>query len=400
MQTTSRGGFGAAALGLGVLLARLPRPWPRFPVLGAVGAFWIVLGLAVWLPAAARFGKAMGGQDLSILSRLGLWRAAPRMIADAPGGWGLGHSADVFHQWYQPVDQSQLFTSLINSHLTWLVEIGWTQRFLYVFGWLAVPTLCWLKRVHVQKYPSLAVPLGLWIAFGVTAWFNSVAESPWLWLVPAAGLGGVLWWRWHAWEWPGVYQWVALAGASGVLLGLLLLSGGGSDKPPHLRLHGARVVLGQAPEPAVWLLVDRQTLGSSYGQTLRRYLQKDAGQANGRAASIGLVNSLEDLPLEAARAKVLAVCAAPDDRQLGRLKTLLPVCSKLVLLNPAFFPQALGVNPSSSAAVEVVAGEFSQAPISAWTEVVKSPPIMVPGAGDYLARWPELLLAPHSPTIP
>lgn len=400
MQTASRGGIVAAAIGLGIMLIRVRRPWPRRYVLCAMASIWIVLGFAAWLPTMRRFGLAMGGQDLSILSRLGLWRAAPRMMVDAPGGWGLGHSADVFHQWYQPLDQSQLFTSLINSHLTWMVEIGWPGRFLYVFAWLAVLTLCWLQRADVQRHPWLTLAFSVWIAFAITAWFNSVAESPWLWLVPVAGLGGTLWWRSRTRQWLTTRQWLGAALGSGALLGGLLLLGVNTDEQPRLRLQGSQLVLGNTKKPAVWLLVNRDVLGGSYGHTLQRSLRGDPNQTLGSSMSIGLVDSLDALPPNVVRAKVLVVCGALDDEQLVRLKALLPVCAKLVLLNPTFFPQALGADSFSTAKLEVLTGEFSQVPASAWTEAVKTPVRTVTGAGDFLPRWPELLLDSQAQTAP
>ena len=89
------------------------------------------------------------------------------------------------------------------------------------------------------------------------------------------------------------------------------------------------------------------------------------------------------------------VCGALNDEQLARLRTLLPVCSKLVLLNPMFFPQAVGADLPSTAKIDVVIGEFSQVPASAWAEIIKGSSRTVPGTGDYLPRWPDLLLVSY-----
>ena len=395
MQTASRGGIVAVAVALGILLARLPRPWPRSQVMGAMASVWIILGIAAWLPTMHRFGKAMGGQDLSILQRLGLWRATPRMMLDAPGGWGLGHSADVFHQWYQPLDQSQLFASLINSHLTWLAEIGWPLRFLYVFGWITVLVLCWVQTSDVRTRAWLVIPFGVWIVFVITAWFNSVAESRWLWPIPVLSFGVLVAWRWLNRRWPRPSTWAVITLCSCGVLGSLFLLGMLSEGQPRLRLRGSWVVLGNTSDPALWVVVNPDTLGKIYGRTLRRYLQTGVDPRSRHDVSIGLVGSLDDLSPEEVRTKSLVVCGTLEEEQLARLRTLLPFCSRLVKLNRAFYPQALGAGTPLDKKIEVVAGEFSQSPLSAWREIVKTSVRTVPGAGDYLPHWPELVLAAH-----
>ncbi len=393
MQTASRGGIVAVAVALGILLARSPRPWPRTYLASAMVSVWIVLGFAVWLPTMHRFGKAMGGQDLSILQRLDLWGAAPRMMVDAPGGWGMGHSADIFHQWYQPLDQSQLFASLINSHLTWLVEMGWPLRFLYVFGWLAVLAICWVRTSDVRAHAWLMVPFSVWIVFAITAWFNSVAESPWLWPTPMLAFGVVVVWRWQNRCLMRPPIWASITLCSCGVLGSLFLLGMLSEAQPRLRSEGPRVVLGAASDPVLWVVINPNTLGKMYGRTLRRYLQTAVDVHSQHGVSIGMIDSLDDLSPDGVQTKTLVVCGACEDEQLARLKKLLPFCSRLVLLNPSFYPQALSVDMPLDKKVEVIVGEFSQSPASAWAEVVGSPVRTVPGAGNYLPQWPELVLA-------
>src|SRR5690606_38880648 len=126
--------------------------------------------------------------DRSITNRLEIWKQAPRMMVDAPGGWGIGNSGNAYGQWYQPLDQHELYRTLVNTHLTWLVEVVWPLRFLYVFGLFTAVVFCW--KWHGRK--RFSIPLGIWIAFGVAATFSLVAESPWLWILPGLNSIAVL----------------------------------------------------------------------------------------------------------------------------------------------------------------------------------------------------------------
>jgi len=135
VHTFSRGGLIAAGLGLAVLLAYVPRPWPKKRGL-ALG--FSVLGLIVFsfcLNAHERYGQGVIEEDRSIINRAELWKSAPKMMVDAPTGWGLGNSGKAFMQWYQWVPRNEQYRTMVNSHLTWLVESGWPARFLYLFAW-------------------------------------------------------------------------------------------------------------------------------------------------------------------------------------------------------------------------------------------------------------------------
>jgi hypothetical protein len=392
MQTASRGGVLAAGAGMCLLLAFSSRPWPRAYVIGSMASVWIIVGAATLLQSSQRFGKGIVNEDRSISQRLVLWRAAPRMMVDAPGGWGLGNSANAFQQWYQPLDQNQAFLSLINSHLTWLVEIGWVWRYLYVFGWLAALALCWPHKSDMRSAPWPIIPFTIWIVFAIAAWFSSVAESTWLWALPAISLVCVLFSRWKTRQWPQCQAWARIGLGSCAVLGGIFYLGWKGNEPPRLRLKASRIVLGDVSSPDVWVVTNISVLGRVYGRTLRQHFKAASDSKSSKPFSLGLVNSVNELPVEEVQTKTLVIAGMLTASELAKLKILAPKYGRLLLLNPVFFPQDLGVDSKSPVKIEVLSGEFSQTPTSAWASELKHPASRVIGAGDFLANWPDLVL--------
>ena len=74
-------------------------------------------------------------------------KAAPRMIADAPGGWSSFGIGRAFTYWYQPIGMVLMSGSLINSHLTLLAGFGIAGRFFYLFSLFVVLALSLLLIV-------------------------------------------------------------------------------------------------------------------------------------------------------------------------------------------------------------------------------------------------------------
>ena len=314
-------------------------------------------------------------------------------MVDAPSGWGFGRAASAYQQWYQPLDQTQTYLTLINSHLTWLVEIGWPWRFLYVFGWLAVLALCWPKQLRGQRFGWLVIPVAVWVVFAVASWFSSVADSPWLWVLPVASLVPMLVWRSRTSTWPSWQNWTVLALSACLVLCAFVALGLLPNGNPPIRLAGSRIVLGNHPSnPDIWVITNSDVFGKLYSRTLRQFWQTSADPRRGPGLTVALVQSIDQLTPTDVRAKTLVAGGTLTVSELDRIKKLAPLCGKLILLNPVFYPQAMEVAPSSGAKIEVVSGEFSQVPSSAWADALGQPVYNVPGAGDFLPRWPELVL--------
>lgn len=372
VHTFSRGGMVAAFCGLIPLLVCLRRPLPIKRIVGVVAAVWVIIGASIYLQAHERYGQGVVQEDRSISNRFVLWKAAPTMMVDAPGGWGLGESGKAYMDWYQPLERNESYRTLVNSHLTWLVEFGWIERFFYIFGWLAVLLLC----LPTQGNRWLAVPLGIWISLFTGAWFSSVGESIWLWIVPAIAMGWVIVWRIQNHAWPETKLLLlppALAAASLLCLSLLA---------PHspVTKRGNALAIGNGV-PSTWVVADRVVLGKSFPRPLRDALAKNP------QLSCGIVENIADLPDNVVSTLILSGKLDSKNSEVieGKLKSV----KTLTLVNPAFFPAEFPI--PKGADVRIAIGEFSQlASASNWAPVAKVEHLV--GIGDFIPNWPEVLL--------
>ena len=198
IHTFSRGGLIAAFTGLITLIAFMQKPWPLKKYVAIGIAVLLMIVFILYLNAHERYGQGVFQKDRSISNRAELWKVAPVMMVDAPNGWGIGNAGKAFMRWYQPADRNEQYRTLVNSHLTWLVEFAWPLRFLYLFAWAAVFLICF----PTKKSHWYAVPLGIWLSFCTAAFFSSVAESIWLWILPCLSLAAVIGNRLRIMEWP------------------------------------------------------------------------------------------------------------------------------------------------------------------------------------------------------
>jgi len=377
VHTFSRGGMVAAFCGLVPLIVCLRRPWPVKRIVGVVAAVWVIIGASIYLQAHERYGQGVVQEDRSISNRFDLWKTAPTMMVDAPGGWGFGQSGKAYTDWYQPTDRNESYRTLVNSHLTWLVEFGWIGRFFYIFGWLAVFLLC----LPTSGNRWLAVPLGIWIALFTGAWFSSVAESIWLWIVPALALAWVVVWRIRHRAWPEA-KWLLLPpfAAAASLLCLFLFA-------PHSMVtqKGNALVIGKGV-PSTWVVVDRAVLGKSFPRPLRENFAKNP------QLSCGIVESITDLP-ENLASSTLIFSGKLKSKKTEEIEGKLKSVKSLTLVNPAFFPAEFPIPKGTQ--VRVAIGEFAQSSsTSDWSSIAKVDPLV--GIGDFVPNWPSILL-PNQP---
>ena len=384
VHTFSRGGLIAAISGLMALIAFVPHPWPLTKVM-AVGFSLLAIGAyAFHLNAHERYAQGLMEEDRSISHRMELWKVTPVMMVDAPKGWGIGNSGKAFMRWYQSTHQNERYRTLVNSHLTWLVEFGWPMRFLYLFAWMSVFLLC----LPTKKARWYAVPFGVWLAFGLAACFSSVAESIWLWIVPGLSLAAVFGNRLRTMQWPRPVAWVVPAGVTFLLcISFLLIGKGGME----IRGSKDRVIIGKHDVPFVWLVVDERTLGTyGFAKSLRKYLAKHPTDR-----SIGTVLSLSSLPDSLSKAKVI-VAGSPEGWNQRKMRQLASSALRLILLSPGYYPQESGISFNEKSSLEVIFGEFSQSPfLMAWEQTGKVRRIA--GTGDFFPSWPEIVFEDASP---
>lgn len=377
VRTFSRGGLVAFLVGALVLLVGLRkslfsgRRW--LPVLLAAFA---LAGAAACTGFAGRVANSSPTEDASVGNRLAIWRNVPSMMVDAPGGWGLGSAGDAFMGWYQPLDRHERYRTLVNSHFTWLVELGWSGRFAFVWAWLlafGIGVVQWRARGD-------PLPFAVWTGFAAAAFFSSVAENWIVCVVPAAALV------------PAVRTFCAAKGARRVTLVATLLASGlllsvfavlgtfcrPSDvMPVHRSLDGTRLTVGVGM-PVDWIVCDEATMGGAvYGRVLRDFMQ--APEGCGRAC--GIADDVAAVPADVHR---LALCGRSADAGPGVLARFTSLEGVRVLSpnRPADWLAARGERPY----IRVYCGEFA----SSCPEEDVDGLTVVPGAADYLPNWPQL----------
>jgi hypothetical protein len=374
IHTFSRGGIIALFVGAIPIIYFSNRPWPWLNIGGATVAIWIMVGAAITLDAQDRYGQGVVQQDRSIDNRLDIWREAPEMMVDAPWGWGLGNSGHAYMEWYQPLDQSEQYRTLVNSHLTWLVELGWPLRFIYVLMWASVLLLCWPNEMARE----LSIPFGVWIAFAISAVFSSVAESPWLWIIPIICLIATIIFRAQRSNWPAAKYWtIPLAVSGAMILGVCIM---GSNEG---QISGSNdsVVLGRG-DPDIWIIVNSKVMGQNYGHSIRQYLR----QQGSLRSAVGVANS-PDISKDKNRTVVFAGNIPCDDKT----KLALSSAKRVILLNPFFSPEDAGLIKANDGRIKVIFGEFSQSPaLYAWENFATVERIN--GIGDFMPQWPKLVL--------
>lgn len=384
MHTFSRGGIIALCSGLLPLILMAPRPWPRQRTAAVVTAVWVIIGASVYLQAHQRLGQGLLQEDKSITHRVQLWTAAPRMMVDAPGGWGLGNAGTAYMQWYQPLDKNEDYRTLVNSHLTWLVELGWPARIGYLLGWTGIFVVCWPSRG--KRWFSVA--FGVWVAFAVAAIFSSVAESPWLWSAPVFVLCTVLGARAVRRNWPALSAWSVAPGAVCVCVLLLLVAAASTAREMPIRNEGSNVIIGGA-EPAIWLVAEREVFGERYGRTLRESLTSLEPKLR---STVGIASTLRMLPR--CEKKLFVTGGRLPSGDVGYLSLVLRESERSILINPTFFPADVPILPDSLARLQVFYGEFAQSPAAGtWHELLQERVRTIEGVGNFAPEWPALLVS-------
>lgn len=379
----SRGAACAFALGLAFAVAF---GWRRFPrtlatVLGVLAILGTVLTLVFSGPVAKMAAERLH-LDHSSVQRLVIWEKVPRMIADAPSGWGSVSSGRAYVDWYQPYGVEFMSRTLINDHLTQLVHFGQLMRAGYLFFWSAALTLL-LVVAACGKSP---VPFAVGIAFWITAFFNPVMGAWEIWTAPVCGL---LYAGWAVRRLtPRQRHW--LAGSLMLVLVLSLLAVFalqtiGDCMPgqkPQIRKRGETILVNGC-RPRNWLVSDDAVLGVGLVEkTMRAFYQ-----ANPTAPACGYVYRMEDLPRDverlvlAGRSGAAYLAGVLDNPDIGKVR--LPC--EIVFISPLFPPWAIPDEIRKRCSVRILIGEFAAQfdsgyqQIPSWVSVIPSAELYIPG---------------------
>ena len=378
VHTFSRGGVVAFLLGVPILFIgswKGPHKFRRWwPILFVA---LLMAGTAAWIGFAGRVARSSPASDASVGNRLAIWRNVPSMMVDAPGGWGHGSSGDAVMSWYQTLERHERYRTLVNSHFTWLVELGWVGRFALVCAWMLAfgfGILRWKERGD-------PLPLAVWAGFATAAFFSSVAEDwrvgvvPVVTLVPAAGT---------FFSAAAARKRVVLTSAllaSGLLLSVFVVLGvacrPADALPIHRSVDGARLTAGEGV-PDGWVVCDAKTMGgAACGRILRDFMKTPEG--SGRA--YGLARDLAAVPADV---RLLAICGKSADAGPEALSRFTSLADVRVLSpnRPEDWLAARGKKTS----VRVFCGEFAQACPADDAEGLT----VVPGVAEFLPSWPRL----------
>jgi hypothetical protein len=378
VHTFSRGGLVAAGVGLAVAAWFAPRPWPKARLAVGIGSVAVLIYSLFFLNAYKRVGQGLAAEDRSISNRLLIWKAAPQMMHDAPGGWGAGNAVAAYMEWYQPLERGEKYRTLVNSHIRWLVEFSWLQRLAYLFGWAAIFLLCWPNA----RSRWFGLPLGIWLAFATASFFSDVAESPYPWILPLASLAAVLAWRSALWQWPRARNWGVALALPLALCGLLWI-GGRNDR--QLSVSPGVVRIGQAPW--IWAVTGAKPLGKSPGRGLRQSLIDHPGLAPGFVVA-------KSLPPETEKPAAIVLAGELAQRNLAAMLARPSQDSQYVLLAPTFGPDSW--EGADFSRVRVLFGAFSQSIYRPEWEG-KAQVTQIGGVGDFFPRWPENVVKALAP---
>jgi len=301
------------------------------------------------------------------------------MMVDAPAGWGLGNSGNAYCSWYQSLDRYEGYRTLVNSHLTWLVEFGWPVRFLYIFAWFAVLILCFPRRGN----SGFAIAFGAWIALLIACSFSSVGECPWIWIVPTLAFLSVLIARFRHRIWPTRLAWGSGLLGSIAILGAFYLVGHLDRSQIKIRLTSNGSIYVGDSRPNLWMLVAPATVGHTYPRALRKYRCTAKN-----APAIGLAASASGLPDLTGRN--LAILGGRSSAEWNALHKPMEQCKKFVLIAPNIVPAELNLSPEVLGKSTIVFGEFTRLfSSSSWTGIGKSE--RIEGVGDFFQDWPQLV---------
>lgn len=349
---------------LGLAVGVLPALAVRGRELLRRRAFWLSLFLlscavAVWAfldgGQTLTRGFSAHGVDWSNSIRMDMWKAAPRMMVDAPQGWGFCGAGRAYLDWYQPPPGTSITGSLMNDHLTTLVERGWLGRFLYLSLWFLVLGL----GLGLAVRRRTVLPLSVWGAFGVMAWFNPIFGVWALWIAPVAACLCFV----RPFGKPGRRAWLLLSAScvlAAIVLGLIWWTG--KDAAPRnavgIAVKGSRVLL-KTMQPRLWIVDDEQgALGGLWaGQEIREWLVLDRS-----APAVGYVRDVAALPTDGSVERlVLAGKAATDWMTLlsehPEARTRLP--KSVLLISPPFAPSDIPEGVLKCTRLRVVVGEFA-----------------------------------------
>ena len=279
-KTYSRGGIVAAVVAFAYIgFCKRESMWKlRLWILACVV---VIATLFLSTHAAERSVGWIVNHEGSVENRFTLWKGGLEMLATNPQGVGSGNSGLFYMQWYQPLEMTARYRTMVNSYLTFAVERG-----LWIFAascFLAFGIWNAASRTHHAGFMQDVVTTlkASVLAFAVAGLFSTTMEEAKLWIWPAlcmAGLAALVLVEMRKISWGGVIKQSAVICI--VLCGTIYASGLALQRNEPLKIHLDNKQNGTVTiEPAqkssrsattVRVLVDEEVMGQDYGKLLRR----------------------------------------------------------------------------------------------------------------------------------
>ena len=373
LHTFSRGGIVALLVGMSGTAYFVLKRLTRKDFYALAGMCLLLLIFSFYLNSHKRYLNGIVNEDRSITNRLTIWKLVPQMMVAAPYGWGWGESGKTFMRWYQDTERSEPYRTLVSSHFTWLVEVGWLLRFAYIALWFIVIAVCFPLSASQWN----GITLGEWLCLGTGMLFSSVGETLLLWLIPTLFLIFTIGNRWLLFRniLP-MKRLISIVILSAISCFIFYLTG---MKGYQIFYDGRKTIVGKG-KPTIWLVKDETVLGEyEYARYLRSSQQ----------TSVGIVDHLADLPWDAGTAWII-IAGSLDDNEKWLLKTTINKFAKTILISPCFFPEELGVYSIPNDKLSVWFGGLSQSNYRFIWEM-NSKINTIQGSQDFIPNWPTVL---------
>jgi hypothetical protein len=392
------------ALALVVMLLAAGFGWSRMVEKGDES---IVHGTGVAFGQVAspnQSSEASATEDGSIYNRLALWRGGLEMIAAAPlHGWGAGESGRAYMNWFQDVNRTEGYTTMVNSYLHVGVEHGLPILVSVVFGLAALLMTATSTAIIDRRYSEMALATGAsLVAWAVANLFTTLWIEPKLWIVPGISCGVIVLGGWHnrssvRWRWV-----LGLSAASTVLFagglfatGVVLRAGQAWRAEPG---DGRTVVvcsnelsrgkLAPTTKGEAWQVwPDTAVLGPTPGKELRRWIETLP-----IATRVVVHPATQFVPVDGHQAAGNVVLFGWQAERLGW--DSLPECRQFVLIHPRGMPPTKWTEEKTHAQITVLIPAIDETGDAMrwrrWATEQGVRVIVSSGVGqDIRAAWPE-----------
>lgn len=370
VQTMSRGAIVAWSCGMAFFICFAAKNMGRPKMAALLGAVAAIFAFSVYTGAAGRFQEFSDGAKIRGDVRSALYIAGLKMLSDAPQGWD-DPPQDVYKTWYQDLDKSDNYLSLVNSHLQFMTQHGTALRMLYMGLWIFALLAAFPK--HGETFNAAAC--SVFVCTLVSAVFSNVLNYWVVWIPFAIFLVSAAVANLGRLKRPGF--WLACFGLSAFSYGTLHAFAAILPRDARIRKDGDRIVVGDGEIRALILTPTGNALGASYGRELKEFM-------TGKGFSV-----LFSPAPPAENVRIAIVSSGFDQGLLSKINA-----DKVAILN--CMPISADFEEAGNAELEIIIGGMGDwRPKRYWREVAgKNPGIklaILPGAADYIPGWTRLL---------